>query len=102
MTTVAANTETAIVLLGGEPINAQVIGNLPANCTVIAADSGVQLAPALGLDISVVIGDMDSIEATALKALKALGTIVVQHAVDKTKVMPNSHCTMQPVLEPRG
>ena len=85
MTTVAANTETAIVLLGGEPINAQAIGDLPANCTVIAADSGVQLAPALGLDISVVIGDMDSIDATALEALKALGTIVVQHAVDKNE-----------------
>ena len=85
MTKVAANTETVIVLLGGEPINAQAIGDLPANCTVIAADSGVQLAPALGLDISVVIGDMDSIEATALEALKALGTIVVQHAVDKNE-----------------
>ena len=74
MTTVAANSETAIVLLGGEPINAQAIGNLPANCMVIAADSGVQLAPALGLDISVVIGDMDSIEATALKAAAGMRT----------------------------
>ena len=85
MTTVAANTETAIVLLGGDAIDAKAIGALPANCTVIAADSGVELAPMLGLDISVVIGDLDSIEATALEALKALGTIVVQHAVDKNE-----------------
>lgn len=85
MTTTAANTETAIVLLGGEPIDAQAIGNLPANCTVIAADSGVELAPVLGLDISVVIGDMDSIAPTALEALKALGTTVVQHAADKNQ-----------------
>lgn len=85
MTTVAANTETAIVLLGGEPINAQAIGALPSNCMVIAADSGVVLAPVLGLEISVVIGDMDSIAATALEALKALGTTVVQHAADKNQ-----------------
>jgi thiamine pyrophosphokinase len=85
MTTVAANTETVIVLLGGEPINAQAIGDLPTGCIVIAADSGVQLAPVLGLNISVVIGDMDSIDATALEALKALGTIVVQHAADKNE-----------------
>ena len=85
MTAIAANTETAIVLLGGEPIDAQAIGDLPKGCIVIAADSGVELAPVLGLDISVVIGDMDSIDATALEALKALGTTVVQHAADKNE-----------------
>lgn len=85
MTTTATNTETVIVLLGGEPIDAQVIGTLPSNCMVIAADSGVDLAPILGLDISVVIGDMDSIDTTALEALKALGTTVVQHAADKNE-----------------
>jgi len=85
MTAIAANTETAIVLLGGEPIDAQAIGDLPTGCIVIAADSGVELAPVLGLDISVVIGDMDSIDATALEALKALGTTVVQHAADKNE-----------------
>jgi len=85
MTAIAANTETAIVLLGGEPIDAQAIGDLPTGCIVIAADSGVELAPVLGLDISVVVGDMDSIDATALKALKALGTTVVQHAADKNE-----------------
>ncbi len=85
MTATTANTETAIVLLGGEPIDAKAIGDLPRGCIVIAADSGVELAPVLGLDISVVIGDMDSIAATALEALKALGTTVVQHAADKNE-----------------
>lgn len=85
MTATAPNTESVIVLLGGEPIDAQAIGALPSNCMVIAADSGVVLAPVLGLDISVVIGDMDSIDTTALEALKALGTTVVQHAADKNE-----------------
>lgn len=85
MTTTEVNTETAIVLLGGDEIDAKAIGDLPANCMVIAADSGVELAPVLGLEICVVIGDMDSINATALEALKALGTTVVKHAADKNE-----------------
>ncbi len=85
MTGILLDTSTAIVLLGGDAIDAKAIGDLPANCIVIAADSGVELAPVLGLDISVVIGDMDSIDATALEALKALGTTVVQHAADKNE-----------------
>ncbi len=85
MTGILLDTSTAIVLLGGDAIDAKAIGDLPTNCIVIAADSGVELAPVLGLDISVVIGDMDSIDATALEALKALGTTVVQHAADKNE-----------------
>ena len=52
---------------------------VPGTPTVIAADGGLDRATALGLDVDVVIGDLDSVSAGALAAAEAAGTQVVRH-----------------------
>ena len=83
MTTSTPPSKTAIVLLGGTNSRPKHREALPTDAVVIAADSGVTLAEALGLRIDTVIGDMDSINPTALDALAALGTEILSHPADK-------------------
>ena len=52
---------------------------VPAAQTVVAADGGLDRALALGLDVDVVIGDLDSVSPDALDAAKAGGARVVRH-----------------------
>jgi thiamine pyrophosphokinase len=85
MTFEAPTGSTAIVLLGGDTVDIPTLGTIPADSLVVAADSGVELARLLGLDVDVVVGDMDSISPTALSALRALGTEVVRHPADKNE-----------------
>lgn len=56
---------TAIVLTGGDPVPASLRDHLPRADLVIAADSGYHLAPLLGIDVDLVIGDFDSIDPGA-------------------------------------
>lgn len=56
---------------------------VPAARTVLAADGGLDRALALGLDVDVVIGDLDSVSADALAAAEAAGARVVRHPVAK-------------------
>jgi thiamine pyrophosphokinase len=72
-----------VVLLGGEINNIASIGAVPRDATVVAADSGLHLAELLGLSVSTVVGDMDSVDATALAAVEALGTQVLRYSADK-------------------
>ena len=85
MTSISSNTPTAVVLLGGNTADVGSLGVLPTNTVVVAADSGVELARQLGLDVHAVVGDMDSISPTALAALDALGTEIVRHPIDKNE-----------------
>ena len=52
---------------------------VPGTPTVIAADGGLDRAAALGLDVDVVIGDLDSVSADALAAAEAAGARIVRH-----------------------
>ena len=52
---------------------------VPAAETVVAADGGLDRALALGLDVDVVIGDLDSVSPAALVAAEAAGVRVVRH-----------------------
>ncbi len=56
---------------------------VPAGATVVAADGGVERATALGLDVDVVIGDLDSASADALAAAEVAGARIVRHPVAK-------------------
>ena len=72
-----------IVLLGGEVTDLSAIGPLSPGATVIAADSGLHLAAPLGLVVAAVVGDMDSVNPTALAAVEALGTRVIRMSPNK-------------------
>jgi thiamine pyrophosphokinase len=52
---------------------------LPADATVIAADGGADLARGLGVDVDVVVGDLDSVSAETLARIER----IEQHAVEK-------------------
>jgi thiamine pyrophosphokinase len=56
---------------------------VPAAPTVVAADGGLDRALSLGLDVDVVIGDLDSVSADALAGAEAAGARVVRHPVAK-------------------
>jgi thiamine pyrophosphokinase len=57
--------------------------DVPDAPTVVAADGGLDRALALGVDVDVVIGDLDSVSAAALAAAEEAGTRIVRHPAAK-------------------
>lgn len=57
--------------------------DLPTPDRVVCADSGVSLALRLGLDIDVVVGDLDSVAADDLRTAQARGAEVRRHPAAK-------------------
>lgn len=59
------------------------LAHLPDGAPVVAADGGVDAALALGLNVDVVVGDLDSSTAEGLAAAEAGGARVERHPPDK-------------------
>jgi thiamine pyrophosphokinase len=72
-----------LVISGGPAPDAALVGPLPSAALVIAADSGLDHAAALGLSVDVLVGDLDSASAAAVRAAEAAGVRVERHATDK-------------------
>jgi len=61
--TLILDSETPITLVGGGPVNADLLAQAVAHGkTVVAADGGVHRAQDLGVTVDHVIGDMDSVD----------------------------------------
>lgn len=73
----------AIILIGGIPEAMAGAAPVPEADFVIAADSGLHLAADLGLEVDLVIGDLDSVDRTALNAAIAAGAALESHPTDK-------------------
>lgn len=73
----------AIVLAGGDPVEAELADELPAGAYIIAADSGIEQAARLGLVVDLAVGDFDSVRPASLKAAEAAGCQVERHPVAK-------------------
>lgn len=71
--------ETVLILAGGDASSADTASDLPLADLVVAADTGYDTALALGLPVDILIGDMDSIQATKVPS----HVIVERHPVDK-------------------
>ena len=74
---------TAVVVIGGPPINKSVAKYLPRYDYVIAADSGLHSAIDLGLRVNLVIGDMDSVDPAVLISAAANRVTVQRLPHDK-------------------
>jgi thiamine pyrophosphokinase len=79
--------EERLVLLftGGEPVDPGIEGLLPGADLVIAADSGLAAAVALGRRVDLVIGDLDSAEPAMVQAAESAGADVERHPVAKNE-----------------
>ncbi len=75
--------KTAIVCTGGDHLHPSSAADLPAHDLVVAADSGLDLAAALGLHVDVAVGDFDSASKASVAAATAAGTRIERHAPDK-------------------
>ena len=73
----------AIVLTGGDPVEAELADGLPLDAYVVAADSGLGHAKTLGLAVDVLIGDMDSVDPQDAERAERAGTVIQRHPVDK-------------------
>jgi thiamine pyrophosphokinase len=77
--------DVALVFAGGDPPPAVVAAQLTADAFVIAADSGLDHAAALGRPVDLVVGDLDSVDPELLAAARAAGVTVETHPRDKDK-----------------
>jgi thiamine pyrophosphokinase len=74
---------SALVVLGGDPVDEAMRHHLPPHVVVIAADSGVDQAHRLGLDVDVAIGDFDSVTEAGLERARRRGAHISRHPVVK-------------------
>lgn len=82
---VADDGEVAIVVAGGADVDPDVLTGLPTGSPVFAADSGLDLAVAHGLEVSVLVGDLDSVSPAALAAATAAGVAIERYPADKDR-----------------
>jgi thiamine pyrophosphokinase len=75
--------DTVVVFSGGPAPPARVAAAIPAGAPVIAADLGAAHALRLGLSLSAVVGDLDSLDAATLRALRAQGTRIDAYPTNK-------------------
>ncbi len=71
---------TAVVVIGGDEVPADALEDLPDRRWVIAADSGLDHASHIGLNVDFLVGDMDSVDAARLETHRGP---VDLHPIDK-------------------
>jgi thiamine pyrophosphokinase len=74
---------TVVVFAGGDPVGGHVRPHIPGDASVVAADSGLHHAQALGVPVDVVVGDFDSVDAAALERAVEAGANVERHPAEK-------------------
>jgi len=75
--------DTVVVFSGGLPPARTVLASIPPDAPVLGADRGAEHALALGLRVSLAVGDFDSISPAALEALEASGARLERYAAVK-------------------
>ena len=75
--------EHAVVIIGGDPPDARAAARADRSAFVVAADSGLDHARLLGLDVDLVVGDLDSVSSDALAWAEDRQIPVERFPVDK-------------------
>ena len=78
-----AETTPAVVFAGGEPESSSVLGSIPDDRLVIAADSGLSTARRLGIRVDLIVGDLDSADPADVDGAVADGAAVERHPAAK-------------------
>ena len=74
--------DTVVVVAGGPESRPPAL-ELPAGAPVVAADSGVDRALALGLRVDIAVGDFDSVSAGGLEVARSAGARIERHPTEK-------------------
>jgi thiamine pyrophosphokinase len=72
-----------VVFSGGDPVDPALRERVVPGARVVAADSGLHHAQALGVDVDVVVGDLDSVADAPLATAVRAGARVEQYPTDK-------------------
>jgi thiamine pyrophosphokinase len=75
--------EVVVVVSGGDPPAPGSALAVPLGAPVIAADKGLEHALALGLEVTVAVGDFDSASPEAVAVAEASGTRIDRHPAEK-------------------
>ncbi len=75
--------QVVVVVAGGEPPLPEAVLGMPLGALVIAADRGLEHARALGLEVSVAVGDFDSASPEAVAEAEKAGVRIERHPVEK-------------------
>jgi thiamine pyrophosphokinase len=75
--------EIVVVVSGGAPPVPHAALEVPLGAPVIAADEGLEHALALGLEVTIAVGDFDSASPEAVAVAEASETRVERHPPDK-------------------
>jgi len=78
-----ARPSLAVVFAGGDRPPRRAVDDLSDEAFVVAADSGVEHALALGWRVDLVVGDLDSADPAAIEGATAGGAVVERHPTDK-------------------
>jgi thiamine pyrophosphokinase len=71
--------EIVVVVSGGEPPDPRAGRAVPPAAPVVAADKGLEHALALGLEVTLAVGDFDSASVEAVATAEAAGTQIERH-----------------------
>lgn len=76
-------TSAVLVVAGGPTPPSSILERVPAHHAVVAADSGVDNALALGIEPTLVVGDLDSMSPEGQQWLRSSGIDVQRYPTDK-------------------
>jgi thiamine pyrophosphokinase len=79
----SVSNEVVVVVAGGNPPDPDGLRQVPLGVPVIAADKGLEHAIALGLDVTVAVGDFDSASPDVVARAEAGATTVERHPAEK-------------------
>jgi thiamine pyrophosphokinase len=75
--------EVVVVVAGGEAPDPEAVLEVPRGARVVAADRGLEYATAVGLDVTIAVGDFDSASPKAVSEAEALGVRIDRHPAEK-------------------
>jgi len=75
--------EVVVVVAGGPAPARESLAAVPATAFVIAADGGLDHANELGLDVSLLVGDLDSADPGAVEKAERAGIRIERHPAEK-------------------